>query len=490
MKQLIAGILFFTSLVFIISSCARDRTGNKNISSETVEKHIKKDSVIVIENENIQKAHLKLYVENTASMDGYIDGRTRFKDVLRQLLIEIDNENSTEFETEFFLVNDRIKDPEFTAENTKIVDELTLELVKSKGEGSRGNSNFDQVLKMILENQENNDLSILAADLIYSPEDGETEKRLTEFRDLTKDAFLKARVANKELETTILRFKSDFTSVYYDINNDEIDDISERPFYLMIFGNRPIMDVFHKKILPELEANVNFEESFHLNNKSGDDYSISDYTVLTTVMNSTLLQPIQVVDSKTKSIEPANIENNSDLQFALAVDLSQIPASKDYLMDISNYKTENYSIEKIGVIRNNKAVFENSEVTIPNAELAKLEGLSHIILVSSTGSGVNDLTLKLVKNIPPWVQKYSNADDTDIATNPVKQNQTFGFSYLVEGLQEAYQQDGRNQNFFALTVPVQAASPGSGLGTIFWVVLLIILLVGIIFIIKNNKSRR
>ncbi|MBK5192230.1 MAG: hypothetical protein JJE07_03300 [Flavobacteriaceae bacterium] len=52
-------------------------------------------------------ATVKIYFENTLNMDGYINGNTDFKDVFRELLVAVDNEDKIDFETEFYLNHSR-----------------------------------------------------------------------------------------------------------------------------------------------------------------------------------------------------------------------------------------------------------------------------------------------------------------------------------------------------------------------------------------------
>ncbi len=435
------------------------------------------------QNKEIKTASLKLYVENTASMNGYIEGFTGFKEVLARLINEVEVLDTPNYSTHLYLINNKITE-------LNIPNRITTDLNKDVafGKGDRGNSDFEKVISKILEEHHKDDISVLAADFIYSPKDGSTRQRLEEFQEFTKQAFLNSDIKKKNLEVLFLRFNSDFNDKYYDINNNEITGIKKRPYYLMILANQQLMTEFRNKVNPKLISRSDFENSVYFDSKSTNEYPLDDYSILTSTLNSAPLKANKIEGKKIKSVSAPRDEK---LQMAIALNLSKIPVSENYKLNISNYKLENYEIKKIGEIENNQIIFSDSEnpITIMGSDKDKLEDLTHVFLITSAENNIEELKFNIKKQVPSWVNESSIIDDRDITENSIKQKQTFGLKYFINGIHDAYKRNNNNY-YSSLSVSIVPVSEGSGLGSLLFVGLLIVIVIGIIMIIKNKKQRQ
>ena len=134
-------LIFIGILVF--SSCKRDK------ENEDVDQKILVDGADKTDSIKLNKGIVKIYFENTLSMDGYINGNTSFKDVFRELLVAVDNENKINLETEFYLINNELTPTNFGVKNTKISEELTPQ--STAGKGNKNSSNFEEILNTILQ---------------------------------------------------------------------------------------------------------------------------------------------------------------------------------------------------------------------------------------------------------------------------------------------------------------------------------------------------
>ena len=63
---------------------------------------------------------------------------------------------------------------------------------------------------------------------------------------------------------------------------------------------------------------------------------------------------------------------------------------------------------------------------------------THVLVFSTQGNNLNDLQVALKKQTPAWVQQTSSTNDTAIKQDQAEQDKTFGFRYLVAGVEEAY----------------------------------------------------
>ena len=165
MKQIFAVILLSVSFIILFFSCAREENEIVTDPSNAITKNPKKDSTVTVDNKRIETAHLKLYVENTFSMVGHIKGFPQFKEVLARLINEVEFIDSPHFSTHVYLINSTITE-------LNIPSRITIDLNKDVafGKGDRGNSDFEKVISKILDEHHNDDdISVLAADFIYSP---------------------------------------------------------------------------------------------------------------------------------------------------------------------------------------------------------------------------------------------------------------------------------------------------------------------------------
>ena len=394
-------------------------------------------------------ATVKIYFENTLSMDGYINGNTGFKDVFRELLVSVENEDLIDFTTEFYLVNNKLTPENFGVETTKISEGLTPRSTGSKGDKSI--SNFEDVLDKVLENQTGDVISVVMADFIYSPGKGENApSALNKLKTYTKEAFLKAGIKNQNLETRVYRFTSDFDGTYFDINNRHIKGIKERPYYYFVIAPDNLMPLFEREIAAQLKTEPGFEHEVILSPKY---YSNIPYEVLTSTASNGRLNTRQ-------GLEVVSYPREGNLEFLVALDLRNLPVGNNYILDINNYELRNsqFKIEELGTKEGQKFIFKNKgEVAISPTDQLKLNAkdYTHAILVSSDGMVSEDLQISLQKKIPAWVKSRSSNDDQEIKNDSLEQTKTFGFYHLIEGISEAYLQKTGGSEYFNLTIPVK-----------------------------------
>jgi hypothetical protein len=181
MKQIIAIIGLF-GLIGVFSACEGGQGGG-DIKAQT---HSDAGGLTIDSNTPLD-AVVKIYFENTLSMHGYINGNTSFKNVFRDLLVAVENEDDIDFTTEFYLINNKLTQTIFGAETTHISEKLTPQ--STAGKGNKGSSDFEEILDKILEKQEGDGILIIMADFIYSPkEESNVPSALGNLKTYTQDA--------------------------------------------------------------------------------------------------------------------------------------------------------------------------------------------------------------------------------------------------------------------------------------------------------------
>ena len=434
-------------VLFLFSSCG-GRNGQSEKNSSIYESEGKAPEITP---ETPLDAAVKIYFENTLSMDGYMNRNTDFKDVFRELLVAVDNEDRIDLETEFYLVNNELTREDFGVENIKISERLTPRSTANKG--NKGSSNFEEILNTVLQNPAGDVVSIIMADFIYSP-DGQqnTPSALNKLKTYTQDAFLKATSKQNDLETRIYHFTSDFEGTYYDFNNKHIRGVKNRPYYYFVIAPASLMNVFESNIASQLKRNETFKnEAFFSTEQYNAQFSLE---ILSSTANNGRIKV------KDKNILIHDYPRQGNLEFTVLVNLENLPLSDEFITNPSNYQLNNseFKIKNIGLTRDRDIVFDaNNSVKISGADFIPIKDatFTHAFQFAAEGMVSENLHFALKKTIPAWVSNNHSADDRNIQSDSLEQTKTFGFGHLVEGVSNAFIQKGNNDNYFDIQIPVK-----------------------------------
>lgn len=384
---------------------------------------------------------IKVFIENSGSMDGYVRNTTEFEGALSDLLVQMQYKYSKE-NLNINFINTKIHPSEVDEVNT-FVEKLDPNKAPYKV-GQRATSKFNEILETILDSTTQQNISILISDCIYSLDKGkDTSGALELQKSLTKSAFLeKSKVF--DFSTLILKMNSKFNGNYYD-KNDKITVLNGeyRPYYIWIIGRDKRITSFLKKI--NLNTLKGFKNSYYLSNTSKKDTPY--YSIL---KETNRIGRFKQTDRKTRIINSINNIEYKDgkFQFSLAIDLSNIPVDQNYLMDDKNYNLPTgFTINAIEKIDQDK---------IHHRDFVTLEKTSatHFITVSTTSKyTLRDLKLELSNTIPSWVKNSNSLDDTTIKNQLDK---TFGLLYLIQGVSEAYEiQNTDSKSHFSINITIK-----------------------------------
>jgi hypothetical protein len=290
------------------------------------------------------------------------------------------------------------------------------------------------------------------SDCIYSIQGSKTEDLLSDQKSLTKDAFLTKFKSKEKLATSIVKLTSKFNGTYYDKNNKKTQLSGQlRPYYITIMATDKAMINFNENIKLVKGKVEGFENKYNLtlNNYSQGIY----FSVINTNEDSGRFKPDKGFSGNgaIKGIKDVSINdrNSSNFIFAVAVDMSSILVEDSYILDKRNYsiKNANYKI---------KGIYPFTEKNIkPNSVnmLAKANAKpTHYIVFESTTPNFTNLTFTLKKQIPKWVYETNTNDDSNLNQNS---NKTFGIKYLIEGINEAYETESKNNDYFELTINIK-----------------------------------
>ena len=391
--------------------------------------------------------YVNVYIENSGSMNGYISGNTEFKAAIQDLLVLLKYEYGEE-KIKVFFINSQIHPTHIATDLANFASALNT---KSFKVGDTGSSNLNSVFKQVLDKTSKDTMSILVSDCIYSIKGDKTQELLSNQKSLTKDAFL-SKSKSEKLATTIVKLSSKFNGFYWDMNNKKtMLSNKQRPYYIAIIASEPAMQHFNKRIELNESKVDGFKEKLMLTS-SGNH--VPFYTILKSKFdagNYKITRGDRESSGGVHSIEEVEADNRNKepFTFSVAVDMTVIPVSKSEIETPGNYFIEGFTVKGVHDIKQIK-----DELTQPSLNIIKKMSKppTHLIVLEASSPNFQETNLIFKKQMPRWVQNTSTIDDTDILENEGK---TFGFLYLMEGIDEAYQIASNNPNHFNLKLTLK-----------------------------------
>lgn len=254
-------------------------------------------------------------------------------------------------------------------------------------------------------------------------------QNLPYLEDCIRNAVNKAKTNN--LDCLVYRLETPFNGTYYDHKNGRHQLNGIRPFFMFMIGD--------KQNLILIESNLAKEQSFA--NRPSRRFATYDVSSATTVTKG-LLKPVangnvvvKPAGSRFKvEYDPRNVNDLTPISFIIQMNLNTLPSyyvSQSYLekgLQLS-YKDMTSGVEvviPVGEWLMNVQIDETTKVTILNVSL-DLSSLRRI--------GTNLLTITLAGSLDDWYNTLSSADDSHIQP---EDNDTFALSYLMGGIMKGF----------------------------------------------------
>ena len=373
--------------------------------------------------ETLPTPTIKVYVENSGSMDGYVKGVTDFENAIYSYLTDLQLANLGQKDSaslELNYINSKVLPQKSDIED--FIQKLEPTTFRMRG-GNRGISDMSDIFEKILERMESsNDVSILISDFIFSPgkqcksqdnADEYLEQQQIEIRRHLAEHLKK----DSNLAVIVMRLMSQFDGYYYNKFDDETYIEDNRPFYICLLGNKKQL----KRIMDTV--NVNGIKGSGVQNVFTISKAISpiNYKIKT--------QPGYIIDKEnSKTVTDAEVKKKADgsyFQLAIEVDFSKYLLEENYLLNAENYTVSNkaYSLD----------VSKNNSYNSGYTHLLKLNLKQPII---SKGS----IHITLLRKLPAWISQYTDEEGLDIHA-PGAMEKTYGLKYLMEGIYDAYSSD-------------------------------------------------
>jgi|GEM_PF-1992894 len=370
---------------------------------------------------------IKLYLETSASMKGYVNsnvaGTYPLKDLLPFMVTDLDNHFGVE--TNLITISDKQK--QFPYSKDRFFEQL-----RSGGIFTGKSSKLQNIFSSVISETKSGEVSILITDCI--PDLGKINTK-TEGSKITSHIYT-AIASNKSLGVAVFQYKSDFngTNYFNRKNNDGVtqskrpfynETLNNRPFYVWILGDQALVaKVLFTNLIKGYDAahayNILFQniESGLLKNPKSGKISIN-------IEKQTLL--IKEIDGKRPALFTVGLNGS------LFAEIQQ-----KQLLDTANYKIAPAYIQESMQF----TIKEKEELLMEQIkDKSEIQNASYTHFVQAT---LNDFDLETIQfsisifnKEPQWIQDASLADDVGIASN-LLEGKTFGFSFITEAFNKAY----------------------------------------------------
>ena len=396
-------------------------------------------------------------LENSGSMDGYVQGVTAFKDDIYQLLVDIGYLADT---LSLFYINSQ--PIPYTSGTEKFINHLEPAEFQQRG-GNRSNSDLNQIFGELLRRTSDQRAGLLISDFILSLGQGNTQDLLNNQRISVYNTF-RGRLEAAPFATYIVKMYSDFTGNYYTKDDRPVYLRGvRRPYYLWFTGPAATLQSLPAAL--KIEQLPGYAHSYILLPGATPDADAAEtpfYTVLNNTYKQGSFRTHRASAGRGSSGQPYvhGIENarasqrgNRDADqasgafgFSVAVDMSGIAADVSYLLDPDNYQVSGYQLDTVMVVGQTNALHPRDQ--------SMVAGATHVLVFSTIGTNYTNLQVALKKRTPAWVQQTSSDDDSTIKNDEAAHDQTFGFRYLVAGVEEGYWNVFGRDPYFTLEVSV------------------------------------
>lgn len=376
---------------------------------------------------------INLFIENSASMNGFINDASDFQNAILALTSKLKNNYGKDNLTLGFINASVV--PQHGEDPYQLVNMM---LVRNNftSAGPTSTTDLNNLIKLVLNNTDNNTLSFFISDCIYSIKGtGTTPSLLGNCQNGTMDVFMERMNDTKDLSMLFVRMESNFNGGYWDYlhpsgrASQQLTN-KNRPYFLCVVGTHDNIVAFSKDI--SIEELPGYSQQYYL---SGKDLSKTFYSV---VSNPFKTGPISVEGDAS-----VLIRRDGNLRFAIAVNLTDFPMTEEEKTNPESYSVDgNFIIESIEPINNRFSTNPDEKKKVVD------NNCTHYIVVSPQGHP-SDFSIHIKRQVPSWVADFSSDDDTGISNdNEEELKKTFGIMYFVNGVANAYREKSREKDYY------------------------------------------
>lgn len=331
---------------------------------------------------------LKVYVENSGSMDAYMCAGSNLKDAVFDYVSDLKRLTTS---CSLYYINSKVIP--FTGDLNTYIKNLTPQSFAKAG-GNRTNTDLRQIFDTIVKDNGKQTVSIFISDCILDIPQNAIDF-LGNYQISIKNTFSEALAKNPELGVEIIKLDSKFSGFWFCGHNREFLKDVKRPYYIWVIGNQRYLAEFNQKVPVE--------------NIIG---SIKEYCAYAA--------PQKIPFDMSKSTYVTN--HSGKINIELLVNLRGSLQSSNLYKNIAQYKSANP--QQVAVV----SVEEITATDSPYSHVVTLEISNPETLKSETVSF----------SYPYLATWISNSDDTTGQNIKENLDKTTGLMALIKGVAEAY----------------------------------------------------
>lgn len=423
MNHRITSVLLLSATVLIAFSCGgRPQPPMPGVAPGT---NVTTTAVDDTPAQVLPMCNVNVYIENSASMDGYVKGVTEFEQSIYSYISDIKLADFCSSLNLNYINSKILRQPDDVSD---FIERLEPSSFKIKG-GDRSTTDISKLFQKIMDEQGKNDIAILISDFVFSPGKKDASEYLTNQQVGIKTQFATRLKEDPDYAAVLFRLVSQFDGKYYNKFDHPTQIKADRPFFIWLLGNKNQLQRLTSEIKKENMKGHGVDHTFCISKMT----AATPYGIL----------PMPRIG--TFKIDPANVKTNilnakidkkavgSKFVVSFGVDYSGFLLEDSYLTDPANYEVNNkaYTVE---INRN-----PNSSSSYTHIVKLKLDPSQPVI---SRGN----IKVSLLKKSAPWAEEYTDNEGVDINTDGAMEK-TFGLKTLVDGVYDAYKADNTYASF-------------------------------------------
>ncbi len=339
---------------------------------------------------------IKLYVENSGSMDGYMFNGSELKDAVYSYVSGLSTHSDT---TELFFVNSGVYNVKAPLHD--VIYAMSPATFHSSP-GSKANTDIADIFSMVLSQIEENSVSILVTDAILDLPSGSTEFFRTKQTQI-KSIFENYLKTNPNFAIEIFRMSSRFNGKYYFTGGSITLSDQQRPYYMFVLGEKQALSTAN-----DIVAKSQIQHGVE------NYYAYSSYTQV----------PFVVLNKKKK-------EHNG--QFDVRLQQKAVPVITKVDLQYTLYDDEFLLDPNLYTI-----AFGDDSIKIKSIkELPKEPEYTHAFTLTLP-ENAEEGSVNLYFCPPPcphWLEEVNDdMSDASVATTM----KTTGIKYIIEGISDAF----------------------------------------------------
>lgn len=373
-------------IILICGSLAMCGHDSIKVNSTSIASTIKSDN-----------PNVKVFIENSGSMDGYMCDGSKLKDAIYDYVSDINRYSDT---TELYYINSSIIP--YNGNLNSYIKDLNPASFRQAG-GNRANSDMGNIIAQVLGTVNENTVAVFVSDCILDLPSKDAKDFLTNCEIRIKNEVINAQKKLPNLGIEILKLYSDFNGNYYNTDGSvEVLNNARRPYYIWIIGDKNYLAKLNLEVPLSLLNKYDLNGTVSFTNESGIPFEI-----------------------KNKALTGNTIKSRSGGYTAtILVDLRTTLQPESVITDKGNYGFNNSNIVIDGV---NTCSDKNKKYT-------------HFITFKiPDGTQIAEECLTFYKpKLASWV-----SDSNDETGDNVKSNldKTTGIKYLIQGVADAYRDE-------------------------------------------------